>query len=733
MNAADFIERLDGVKPRTDGEWVACCPAHDDRSPSLAVKEGDDERVLVTCYAGCSTEEVVQALGLELADLFADRAPSNGHHAPRPKATPKQKRPAPPPPEDLPSEDEVSAWQDELLEQPAAIARAQEVKGWDKAALSQLGVGLHEGRLRFPIRDGQGQLVNVVKYKPQAAEGEPKSVALRGRPRGLFPAPEDLGKSNVLLVEGEPDAITAATLGVPAVAVPGVNGWKSEYAARLSGREVVVCMDCDEHGRKASSRIASDLRRAAIVHRVVDLAPDRSDGFDIGDLAKEASTTAEARDRLLALVKTASKVEPSSTERVIEEIQGNGARPATSTLTNFTEIVAKPVRFLWRDRIALGKITALAGRPKIGKGLLYSRLIAELTQGRLEGDLGGPGRAIIVTTEDEPGDTLKPRLMAAGADLSRVSMFQMGSKDEPVPFRVPGDAEELGRRVAESQTALVVIDPLMEFLDEKTDAHKSKSSRHAISAVNQIAREHGCAVLCVFHLNKGVSTDPLLRHEGSAAFTQIVRSGLMLGFDPDDPDGDEGDRRVLAVSSSNLARLASSLAFQIEGRSVEGDTGEPISTAAMRYVGESTAGSHDLLKGHDDDARAERDEATEFLIQELSNGSKFASEVTAGAKALGITPYALKAARNKLGIQSNKDGFQGPWKWGLPEGGDATPLDDVPSDSTSLTSLASRAKSPRPLWGQNAKEVEVEGHDSFGGDATPEPQAKAGANGDDPW
>jgi RecA-family ATPase len=117
---------------------------------------------------------------------------------------------------------------------------------------------------------------------------------------------------------------------------------------------------------------------------------------------------------------------------------------------------------------------------------------------------------ILVTTEDDPGDTLKPRLMAAGADLSRVSIFEMGPRDEPVPFRVPQDAAELGRRVAEREAALVVVDPLMEFIDGKVDSNKSHPVRQAVASINLIAHEHGCAVLVIFHLNKGASTDPLL-------------------------------------------------------------------------------------------------------------------------------------------------------------------------------------------------------------------------------
>jgi putative DNA primase/helicase len=124
-----------------------------------------------------------------------------------------------------------------------------------------------------------------------------------------------------------------------------------------------------------------------------------------------------------------------------QSASGNGE--ASSVLTSFSEIKPVAIKWAWRDRIALGKITGLAGRPKIGKGLLYSRVIADLTRGNLDGDLDGPRDAILVTTEDDPGDTLTPRLIAANADTKRVHLFQMGTRDEPVPFRIPQDADEL--------------------------------------------------------------------------------------------------------------------------------------------------------------------------------------------------------------------------------------------------------------------------------------------------
>ena len=224
----------------------------------------------------------------------------------------------------------------------------------------------------------------------------------------------------------------------------------------------------------------------------------------------------------------------------------NGTGPFE--LIPFNTIESRPVRWLWRDRIALGKITALAGRPKIGKGLLYTHLVAEVTCWHLAGDLEAPSDVILVTTEDDPGDTLKPRLVAAEADVTRVSMLQMGTRDEPVPFRIPQDADALRQAVEQRHAALVVIDPLVEFVDGKIDSHKSQPVRQAVASLNVIARETGCAILTVFHLNKGNSTDPLLRHEAS-------RKSMKRWKPPPIPGCLSGDSILSSVSNTAESTL----------------------------------------------------------------------------------------------------------------------------------------------------------------------------------
>jgi hypothetical protein len=595
--------------------WTAQCPAHADRQPSLSISIGDSGTVLLHCHARCDIEAIVQALGLELRDLFDDRKPGASDGAATCGRRPQ-------------------------------VVESYDYTDEDGTLLYQV---VRRSDKSFPQRrpDGSGGWTWGL--------GDTRRVPYR-LPQ-LIAGVKD-GKV-VYVPEGEKDVSALARLGLVATCNSGGAGcWRSEHAELFRNAKVAIIADKDAPGRKQALDIARSLDGIAAVIRIGQAA----EGKDVSDhLAAGLGL-----DELIP-------VSREDLEASLPPTQSEAATDAgaTSSLVPFSEIIAKPVRWAWQDRIALAKITALAGKPKIGKGLLYSRLIADVTRGALDGDLNGPRDAIIVTTEDDPGDTLKPRLMAADADLNRVGNFHMGSRDEPVPFRVPHDSDELRRRVRERNVALVVIDPLMEFIDGKVDSHRSQPVRQAIASLNSIARDTGCAILVVFHLNKGNSTDPLLRHEGSAAFTQVVRGGMLLGHDPDDPDAESGSRRVLAVTSSNLAKLAPSLAYEIVSATVVGDTGEPIATAAIKLTGESAASGYDLLKQHrEDDGEAfAEDDAGGFLVNELTAGPRAAKELEREAKGIGISQRTLERARAKLRqggvIDCSKTAFDGGWEWFL--------------------------------------------------------------------
>lgn len=293
MTPDEMLERLDGVRGR-EGAWTARCPAHDDRHSSLSVGVGQDGRVLLHCHAGCSTPDVLDALGVGPGALFNEgrdecgwanaveirgrRLRLNGYRA----------RQAPPPPprvvDPLPDEQTLSQWQAQLSTVAPFLWRT---RGWTVPVLQRLGVGWDGRRVAIPVRDGEGRLQTVVHYRPG---GRPKSLATRGRDRGLFPAPETL-EGDLWLVEGEPDAIAGHELDLNAVAVPGVAKWSDGWLPRFAGRRVTVLMDCDVEGRAAAQRHAIEIAASGTEVRVIDLDPCRDDGFDLGDALVAARLT----------------------------------------------------------------------------------------------------------------------------------------------------------------------------------------------------------------------------------------------------------------------------------------------------------------------------------------------------------------------------------------------------------------------------------------------------------
>ena len=177
-------------------------------------------------------------------------------------------------------------WRDALWAQPALIRRLGELKGWTPYAIQRCGLGWDGERITFTIRKWVGEkykIVGVARYLPG---GSPKMVALPGSKRELFPAPEHMPRDRTLfVVEGEPDAVSVRSAGHLAVAVPGASSWQLEWAARLTGRRLIVLCDCDRQGRGLAARIKDSLPEA----RVVDLEPGCDDGTDIGDWVAEAA------------------------------------------------------------------------------------------------------------------------------------------------------------------------------------------------------------------------------------------------------------------------------------------------------------------------------------------------------------------------------------------------------------------------------------------------------------
>ena len=203
----------------------------------------------------------------------------------------------------------------------------------------------------------------------------------------------------------------------------------------------------------------------------------------------------------------------------------------------------------------------------------------------------------------------------------------------------------------------------MAHLPESVNSYRDQSIRGALAPLHHLAEDTSSAVVVVAHLNKGQGSDPMYRTGGSIGIAAAARSGLVMAPDPDDPDGDEGSRRILAQFKSNYGVRATSLAFEIESAS----TSAGIPVARLEEAGESEHDASRLLTRVDGEEQDAVSEAVAFLREELANGAVEAKLVQAEAGRVGITNITLRRAREKLKIKPRKAGFNGPWQWELPE------------------------------------------------------------------
>jgi hypothetical protein len=309
MTPDELLGRLERARPSGPDKWSAACPAHEDRVMSLSIGVGDDGRLLLHCHAGCTPREVLNALALDWGDLFpgeyAPAPPRPGHvriRAPRATYLPPRRPAAPIRPQV--DEDDVQRWAARLQGEAGVLARLHELKGWSAPTLARLEIGWDGRRLTLPVRAPGRELLGVLRYLPG---GEPKMLATCGASRTLWPAPGLRGRlaaDPLLVVEGEPDAVSGHVLGLPTTAVPGAGTWREAWVEALERRTLVVVGDCDSPGRAMAERVRRCLDGRADV-RVVDLAPERDDGHDLGDEVAQAARWGELglralRRRLLA-------------------------------------------------------------------------------------------------------------------------------------------------------------------------------------------------------------------------------------------------------------------------------------------------------------------------------------------------------------------------------------------------------------------------------------------------
>jgi DNA primase len=262
--------------------------AHGDRTPSCSVSTEHGAWRCWGCGAHGGAYDAALLRGhtprsaMELKIEFGlSESPGRSEHlAPRHRSVPRR-RPADESRALTADENDVERWHAELFS-PARrhwLERLAAQRLWSITTMRVLGLGYDRGRLAIPIRNEPGALRGALRYRPAA---EPKMLAVLGTRLGLIPHPASEPSPRLLLVEGPADMIAARSRGWPAIAVPGDHAWRPQWAALLQERQVTIAMDSDDAGRAAAERIAHDLH-GVCASRVLDLAPDRTDGFDLTD------------------------------------------------------------------------------------------------------------------------------------------------------------------------------------------------------------------------------------------------------------------------------------------------------------------------------------------------------------------------------------------------------------------------------------------------------------------
>ena len=240
------------------------------------------------------------------------------------------------------------------------------------------------------------------------------------------------------------------------------------------------------------------------------------------------------------------------------------ATPSTTAkdlLTRLDSVAVQDISWIWPQWLPTGKLAILDGDPGLGKSTMTLDLAARVSRDGImpDGQQGACGNVLLLSAEDDLADTLKPRLLAAGANQSRIFALDRipCPHDKTRTLEIPGDIPLLDQLIAEAAIRLLIIDPIMAFL-VGVDANKDQSIRQALYQLSCLCQKHQVTILALRHLNKGSGQKAIYRGNSSIAMIGHARTGLLVAQDPSDPEA-----RILAVSKCNLAALPSSLRFRL--------------------------------------------------------------------------------------------------------------------------------------------------------------------------
>lgn len=339
-------------------------------------------------------------------------------------------------------------------------------------------------------------------------------------------------------------------------------------------------------------------------------------------------------------------------------------------VSSISDAIQKNVDWLWKEKIAYGKITIFAGEPGVGKSqlLLYIASIVSLGS-RFHGEnrLCNKDKVLLISGEDSADDTIKPRLMALGADLNQIDYvkgiqsFDASGNEYYSPICIVENIADLENKIKENNYKLIIIDPISLYLGS-IDESKNKEIRRALGMLNALAERHGCAIILNSHFtkpsNNSSKSAAIYRVMGSIGFVAAAR--MAFGIMKDDEDE---TKRVFIPIKNNIGKDSGGLIFSIKSILIHG-----LETSRIDWLNEtSNKSADDLLNGSTDKPTPKLEEAKTLIIGMLQNGSCPLTDIRKAFEQSGISPDRMYAAKIALKIYEN-DSFSGKRGkiWSLP-------------------------------------------------------------------
>ena len=374
---------------------------------------------------------------------------------------------------------------------------------------------------------------------------------------------------------------------------------------RLNIKTVYLCLDNDNAGNDACSRLAELVPEGLTVHRLVPLFKDWNEVLQ-------------------------RRAEIADGKYLSEAIYGLREPPQEETveIIRMSEVDTQTVEWLWKPYIPFGKVTIIQGNPGEGKTTLALCLCAACTNRKPFPLMPEhePFNVIYQTAEDGLGDTVKPRLMEAEADLDRVLVIDESKQELSL------SDERIEKAIRQNGARLIILDPIQAYVGEKTDMNKANEIRPIFRRLAEVAERTACAVILIGHLNKAAGGQSAYRGLGSIDFRAAARSVLLIGRVKREPN-----IRVIVHDKSSLAPEGKPMAFCLDP-----ETG-------FEWVGEYDITADELLSGAGGNTATKTEQAETLILDLLADENEMTSEeVMKAAAEVGISERTLKTARRNL-------------------------------------------------------------------------------------